>query len=464
MKTHAALLVLMDVFGLALGCAVSVIWRLPEGERLIYFQYHTTSWVVMFGSIIIANVIAGSYRLQGTYSRFNLVVTWLFSLAFAVVFMTMASYLRMISPLGRGVLWRMVLVCSVFVLALKLLFYRRIFRSPFFLCRTLILGVGERAWALRDVLDNEYVLPHHRVVAYLDIKGSDKKDDERTHDGIAIIASEADSIEDVVKSLGADLIVVALGDGDEVCSYYPRLRKLRFDGIEVLMDWGAMEVYSGRTPLEHLSEEFMMDVSMQSGLPTVRQMKRMMDIAMSLAGMVLLSPIIAFVALLVKLSDVRSPVFYTQVRVGQFGHPFSIYKFRTMREGAEDDTGAIWSGKDDPRVTRIGRVLRRFRMDEIPQFFNILKGEMSLVGPRPERPAISAGMGEKIPFYHERENVPPGLTGWAQVRYPYGDTIEDTKTKLEFDLFYIKNMSLSLDLQIILSTFRIVMLGMERSH
>lgn len=464
-KSHATALMLMDVACLAVGCFFGILWRFPPAEWMLYFETHTTHWLVLFGSILLANIMAGSYRVQYTYSRFNLVVTWLFSLAFAVVLMTLASYMRMINPLGRGVLWRIFLVYSVLILALKLSLYRRIFRSSAFVCRTVILGTGKQAGLMKIMLENNYVLPRHKVVAYIDIHAKRfQSAGEKRKDGTAVISCEEDNLEQVVRSLGADLIVVALDDVRDAYVYYPRLRKLRFDGIEILIDKNAAELYCGRTPLEHLDEEMLMEVSMQSGLPTVRQVKRLWDIVLSLTGLVLASPIMVLVALVVKLSDVRSPIMYTQTRVGQFGRPFRIYKFRTMLEGAEDGTGAVWARGDDPRITRTGRILRKFRLDEMPQLINILKGEMSIVGPRPERPEFSAELGEQIQYYHERENVPPGLTGWAQVRHPYGDSLEHTKKKLEFDLFYIKNMSLSLDLQIILSTIRIVVLGMEREH
>jgi lipopolysaccharide/colanic/teichoic acid biosynthesis glycosyltransferase len=152
-------------------------------------------------------------------------------------------------------------------------------------------------------------------------------------------------------------------------------------------------------------------------------------------------------------------VFYRQTRVGQFGRPFTIVKFRTMAPDAEARTGPVWSAKGDARVTRLGSVLRTFRVDEIPQFVNVLRGEMSMVGPRPERPELIGELEKRIPYFSERLNVLPGLTGWAQVRYPYGSTIEDARRKLEYDLYYIKHLSLRLDLQIILSTLRVVVFG-----
>jgi lipopolysaccharide/colanic/teichoic acid biosynthesis glycosyltransferase len=168
------------------------------------------------------------------------------------------------------------------------------------------------------------------------------------------------------------------------------------------------------------------------------------------------------VAAAIKISAPREAVMYSQRRAGQFGKIFRIHKFRTMRPGVEKETGPVWSPLSDSRITRLGRVLRRFRLDEIPQIVNILRGEMSIVGPRPERPELIEQVVEVIPYYAERENVVPGLTGWAQIRYPYGSTIEDAARKLEYDLYYIKHLSFSLDVQVILSTIRIVLLGKEK--
>ncbi len=192
------------------------------------------------------------------------------------------------------------------------------------------------------------------------------------------------------------------------------------------------------------------------------RLKRILDMAISLVGIVLTMPLMLLAALLIKLSGPFSPVFYSQERVGQFGKIFRIRKFRTMRTDAETESGPVWASDDDPRITPVGRVLRKFRIDELPQFWNVLIGEMSLVGPRPERPEITAMLERQIPFYSEREYALPGVSGWAQIHSPYGGSIESTRRKLEYDLYYIKNMSPSLDLQIILRTLRIVLLGKER--
>jgi sugar transferase (PEP-CTERM system associated) len=182
------------------------------------------------------------------------------------------------------------------------------------------------------------------------------------------------------------------------------------------------------------------------------------NLAVGAVGVILFAPVMLLVALAVKLTS-PGPVLYRQLRVGLDNAPFTVYKFRSMRIDAEAGTGAVWATKDDPRVTGIGKIIRKLRFDELPQFFNVLRGEMAIVGPRPERPEFVKTLTEKIPYYRQRHCVRPGITGWAQISYKYGDTLEDTITKLEYDLFYIKNMSLSLDAYIIFHTLKAMLLS-----
>jgi exopolysaccharide biosynthesis polyprenyl glycosylphosphotransferase len=281
-------------------------------------------------------------------------------------------------------------------------------------------------------------------------------------DGVATIDADQYALEDVVRSLEADLIVIALEHGEDAAQYYAQLRRLRFEGVEVLDARHAVEIYNARVPMDFIDDTLMMEIGMESALPVVRRIKRIFDVSVALVACLISLPIALFVALAIKAHDPSSPVLYSQQRVGQFGAVFRMFKFRTMRVGAEDETGAVWASESDSRITKVGHVLRRMRLDEIPQLINILRGEMSIVGPRPERPEFIEELEKRIPFYNERANVMPGLTGWAQIRYPYGNSIEDTARKLEYDLYYIKYLSLMLDIQIILSTIRIVLLGKER--
>jgi exopolysaccharide biosynthesis polyprenyl glycosylphosphotransferase len=189
----------------------------------------------------------------------------------------------------------------------------------------------------------------------------------------------------------------------------------------------------------------------------LRAAKRTLDVLTAAAGLIIATPVLLVVALLVKVTS-RGPVLYHQQRVGQHGRTFTVHKFRSMRADAEAKTGAVWAASNDSRVTPIGRLLRKSRLDELPQLWNVLRGEMSFVGPRPERPEFVRQLTEQIPYYGQRHVVRPGLTGWAQVRYSYGASTEDALQKLQYDLYYIKNLSISLDLFIIFSTIKTVVL------
>jgi len=464
-RSQITWIAMMHLACLLAGSFVGIVLRLGHEEMSEYVFHHLEGWLLLFGGVLLANYLAGSYRLQYTFSRFNLLVTWIFSLTFALLILSITSYAWFMVVLGRGVLFLSLASYSALSLFLKLLVYRNLFRSDVFLCRTAIIGTGSRSLAMKRMVENDFVLPAHRVVAHIQVSGDGDTDDveDSVLDGVAVLTTDRKTLEAVVRSLSVSLIIVGLDDVDGMRSLYQELKRLRFDGVEVLTPLSVAEIYRGITPLELVNEEVLMQASLESGLPMVWRMKRLSDIIISSFGIILALPFLALASVLIKLSSPADPVLYSQSRVGQFGKRFCIYKLRTMRHGAETDTGPTWASHNDPRITFIGRFLRRFRLDEVPQFLNILRGEMSLVGPRPERPEMIALLEKEIPFYGERENIPPGLTGWAQVRYPYGESIEDAAHKLEYDLYYMKHLSMSLDLQIILSTLRIVLFGKERT-
>jgi sugar transferase (PEP-CTERM system associated) len=217
------------------------------------------------------------------------------------------------------------------------------------------------------------------------------------------------------------------------------------------------EQYTGKIAVENLRPSWLIfsEGFRKSRLHQVA--KRLMDVALSGIGLILALPLMILVAIAVKVTS-RGPILYRQQRVGQHGRVFSVYKFRSMGEDAEKETGAVWAVKNDKRITPVGRFIRQTRLDEIPQLWNVLRGQMSLVGPRPERPEFVADLTRQIPFYGQRHTVRPGLTGWAQVRYTYGASLEDALEKLQYDLFYIKNMSVALDLFIIAKTIKTVLM------
>lgn len=238
--------------------------------------------------------------------------------------------------------------------------------------------------------------------------------------------------------------------------------------VQTLLDFKAMglEVVDGHHLYEEGSERLSIDSLRPSALIfstgfrrrfMAMAMKRLMEFILSVAGMILLAPVFAVVGLLIKL-DSPGPVFYRQMRVGLGGHPYMIWKFRTMDKDAEK-SGPRWAQTQDPRISRVGRWLRKLRIDELPQLINVLKGEMSLVGPRPERPVFVQELRESIPYYDLRHTVRPGITGWAQTKFRYGASAEDAHVKLQYDLYYVKNLSLLLDARILLHTTRVVLLG-----
>jgi exopolysaccharide biosynthesis polyprenyl glycosylphosphotransferase len=233
--------------------------------------------------------------------------------------------------------------------------------------------------------------------------------------------------------------------------------KLRYSGVSVMPLVSLCEEIEQYVPLELINSEWLLNASGEPQHIYIRKIKRLFDIICSASGLLLGLPALGLAALAIRLTS-PGPIFYRQTRNGRFGRPFQMTKLRTMHVDAEK-SGAVWSEKNDPRVTFVGRILRKYRIDEIPQLWHVLCGHMSFVGPRPERPEIITQLAREVPFYEERLMVQPGITGWAQVSYPYGASTLDSRRKLEYDLYYMKHMSLFLDVFILLDTVRIILAG-----
>ncbi len=236
------------------------------------------------------------------------------------------------------------------------------------------------------------------------------------------------------------------------------LLDLRFSGIQIEDALAMFETVFGRVCTRELRPSQLIFTKELGPRPNRVVWQSIYSFVIALIGTAIASPIMLLVAIAVKCTS-AGPVLYRQKRVGRNGSVFTVYKFRSMRANAEARTGAVWASRDDPRITPIGKWLRKLRLDEFPQLFNVLRGEMSIVGPRPERPEFVQTLAERIPYYRQRHCVKPGITGWAQINHKYGDTIEDTVTKLEFDLYYIKNLAPSLDAYIIFQTLKVMLLS-----
>jgi sugar transferase (PEP-CTERM system associated) len=276
----------------------------------------------------------------------------------------------------------------------------------------------------------------------------------------SIVGTLAD-LPSLSERLGITLVVVAQDDRRQHLPVEALLR-CRMSGIEVVEATSLLESLSGRIPLRNLRPSWLIFSGGFSKPRLLARLKRTTEAALSALLLVLTAPLFALVAILVRLSG-PGPVLYRQTRVGLDKRPFDLLKFRTMRADAEAASGPVWaSAGDDPRITAVGRFLRKSRLDELPQLWNVMKGQMSFVGPRPERPHFVDKLRKVIPYYDERHGVRPGITGWAQVKFPYGSTLEDAEEKLEYDLYYVKHMSLLLDLAILLETVKVMLLGRGR--
>lgn len=242
----------------------------------------------------------------------------------------------------------------------------------------------------------------------------------------------------------------------------PPLRQLRYQGVEIVSLADACEDAYRAVPLGLVTDSWLFRTSNQAGLFYIKKLKRLFDVAAALFFLFVLSPFLLAGMIIVRISS-PGPIIFRQVRAGRLEQPFTVLKLRTMHVDSEKE-GAQWSEEGDNRIFPAGAVLRKFRIDEIPQLINVIRGDMSFVGPRPEQAAIVDDLNEKIPFYRERLLIQPGLTGWAQVQYPYGASIEDAARKLEYDLYYMKHMSLFLDFFILLETMKIILLGGVRNE
>jgi sugar transferase (PEP-CTERM system associated) len=271
------------------------------------------------------------------------------------------------------------------------------------------------------------------------------------------ILGDMDSLRDIVRATQPHRIVVGMFERRNRMPV-SELLELRFAGNVIEEVANTYERVCGRVCLKEIRPSQLIFSGELGPRPQNLLYQRITNAFVAVIGLVLSFPLMVLTALAVRLSS-PGPVLYRQARVGLDDTLFTVYKFRSMRVDAETGTGPVWAQKDDPRVTTVGRIIRRIRFDELPQLFNVLRGEMSMVGPRPERPEFVKALNEQIPYYRQRHCVRPGITGWAQISYKYGDTLEDTITKLEYDLYYIKNMSMSLDTYIIFHTLKAMLLS-----
>ncbi|HMR62868.1 MAG TPA: sugar transferase [Anaerolineae bacterium] len=317
--------------------------------------------------------------------------------------------------------------------------------------RVLIVGTGMRGQSLFKTLKEAPKL-NYQVLGYVD----DQTGSEKIDDGLDVIGKAAD-LPNLIRQLQIHEVAVAI-DRRLSKDLFESLVECQANGVRVsLMSDIYQELYR-KVPIEYIDPSWAL-YAMQNRLVFKRLdlgLKRVLDLILVSVGLLILAPIFPLLALAIRL-DSSGPIFYRQIRCGRAGKPFSIYKFRTMVSDAEKDGKPQWATKNDQRITRVGRFMRKTRLDELPQLINVLRGEMSIIGPRPERPEFVKELQQEIPYYRTRLMVKPGLTGWAQIHYPYGNTVEDALIKLQYDFYYLRYWSLWLDLYIIFRTFAVVL-------
>ena len=370
----------------------------------------------------------------------------------ATVALTLLFYLAPTLRFGRGI------VAFFLPLSLLALFGWRIaclrlWGSEGMRDAVLILGTGAAAQDLaRETLARASL--EFRVVGFV---GEERSEVGRRLVDPSVIGTLAE-LSMIVEREGVDRIVVALEDFRGQLPV-TALMRCRLAGIRVEEAATFFEQLTGKILIRNLRPSwFVFSEGFQKPAFVIKT-KRLVELIVAAVALVVLAPFLGLLALLIKL-DSRGPVFYRQERVGEKGRPFGLIKLRTMRTDAEADTGPVWAQRDgDARITRFGLLLRSARLDEIPQFLNVFRGEMSFVGPRPERPHFVEKLRSVIPYYDERHTVKPGITGWAQIKFGYGSNLEDAEEKLQYDLYYIKHMTWLFDVRILLHTLKVMMFG-----
>jgi len=354
--------------------------------------------------------------------------------------------------IGRGVFFISTAIVATFVVLTRMTLDRA-WQVAAPKQNILILGAGDLALTTSRELMRRGDL-NVKLVGFLSGSSANSATEKERNREQPILGS-MDNLEAVVERFRVSRIVVALEDSRGALPIRDLVR-LRVEGVRVEDAHSTVSSLSGRIWLNMVRPSWFIfsDGFHRSRVTLV--LKRIIDLFFGLLGLVLSSPIMVLVAIAVLL-DSKGPVLFKQTRIGWKGNRFEVLKFRSMRADAEATTGAQWAQKNDDRVTRVGRYLRKYRLDELPQFINVIRGDMSFVGPRPERPIFVDQLRNLISYYDERHSVRPGITGWAQVQYEYGASVEDACRKLEYDLFYLKNMSVFFDVVIILKTIRIIL-------
>ena len=441
------LLGMLDVVLLLVAGELGWIWRQQQSGLTPDPILSRAPQLVTFAvTMEIAMVSVGVYGADALQSMRHATARLIVSISLGIIFLSAIFFLAQVDY------WRSNLLYAMGISIVSLIFLRillgKTLGSQAFKRRIVVLGAGARAERLKQL--SKAPGAAFAVVGYISMSEANRVIPE------AIARDAIYNLADHVVLLNASEVVLALEERRNALPLKDLLR-IKTTGVHVNEISTFLERETGRVDLDSVSPSWLIfSDGFSSGRMLSSMFKRLFDISASLLLLILALPLILLGALAVKL-DSKGPAFYRQRRVGLYGTGFDIIKLRSMRIDAEVAGQAVWAEKDDPRITRVGRFLRKTRIDELPQCWSVLKGEMSFVGPRPERPQFVEDLEQKLNYYAERHMVKPGITGWAQINYPYGASIEDARQKLEYDLYYAKNYSPFLDLLILLQTLRVVL-------
>lgn len=414
---------------------------------LIFIIILTLSYVIVF---YFFDLYASTKRYNTASSLWQVIL----AVATSAILVSLLKYIFYLFPIGRGILIiaNIIIIISVFAWRNCCYYLFKYFTKP---RSVIILGTGKGAESLGKIIESNR--QEFKLVGYLANQEKEASIREiRNH--LNVIGSIID-LTKVIEDHPVDVIILAETSrlSDQITK---SLLEAKLKAIEVIDLSEMYQRLKGRIPVRLIEDEnwFLKTKGFNAVSNLfIGKIKRFLDFSTSALVLLLSLPLWPFIALLIKI-DSKGHVFYSQNRVGQHESIFSLHKFRSMIEGAEEDE-PLWAKKNDQRITRIGWFLRRLHLDELPQLWNVLRGEMSLVGPRPERPEFVGALKSQIPYYSLRHFVKPGLTGWAQINYPYAASMEDSREKLEYDLYYISHMSLLFDLKMLIKTGQILFIG-----
>jgi len=438
------LLILLDLFALNGALLISLSFR-KEYQLSCGLLWQNPQWFLLLSVLWLFIAFAfDAYDLKIAGRLVNSAKAVLKAGLITSAIYLLIPYIPPALPTSRFLLFLFLILTLGFLLVGRI-FYLPILSHPFFKRRSIIIGTGVRAHTIARAISEQTNGQIH-IVGFVEEKGATKSNNP----GSQVVGKSEDLIH-LIKEYQINTLILA-GDQNADGEMLQILTDALELGIEIIPMPILYEELTGRVPVEHIGESWQVAMPIDHPLtkPFNRFIKRVSDIFLASLGCVCLAPFFPFIALAIYLES-PGPIFYAQERVGLGGKRFRAYKFRSMIPDAEKDR-PVWAKKDDPRVTRIGRLLRKTHVDEFPQFLNILKGQMSAVGPRPERPEFVEELAREIPFYRVRHSVKPGMAGWGLVKQGYGASKEDALVKLQYDLYYIKHQSLWFDLIILLKT------------